>query len=137
MLTDFVAFPEGEEEGSQGLERSVNPWDVQKKTRILKGCESSKKRPNGDLASLQDALISLTVPGIYASLQSLATFSNPFGIMAGNLKFQILNFKFSNLRFLQGGLPALIEVFDAVIEHLILFAQFEEPILIACDLFRR
>src|ERR671931_322714 len=82
MLTDFVAFPEGEEEGSQGLERSVTPWDVQKKTRILKGCESSKKRPNGDLASLQDALISLTVPGIYASLQSLATFSNPFGIMA-------------------------------------------------------
>jgi hypothetical protein len=36
------------------------------------------------LASIQDASISLTFPGIYASLQSLATLLNPFGIIGGD-----------------------------------------------------
>src|SRR5919109_3983253 len=82
MLTDFVASaPKGKKEGSQGLERSVNPWDVQKKTCILKGCESTEKRQNDISHPVRMRSSFPTVPGIYASLQSLATFSNPFGII--------------------------------------------------------
>jgi hypothetical protein len=76
-----ASSPKGKRDGSQGLERSVTPWDVQKKRRILKGCETARSA-QGYLASLQDALINLSFPGVYASLQPLATFSNPFGIMA-------------------------------------------------------
>jgi hypothetical protein len=47
VLPEFVASsPKGKRDDSQGLERSVNPWDVPKKICILKGCENSKKRPN-------------------------------------------------------------------------------------------
>jgi hypothetical protein len=82
VLTDFVVSSlKGKRDGSPGLERSVNPWDAQKKIRTLKGCETARTS-KGDLASHQDAFTNLSVPGIYALLQSLATFSNPIGIMA-------------------------------------------------------
>jgi hypothetical protein len=79
---DFVASsPKGKKDGSQGLERSVNPWDVPKRNMHPEGMREQREAAKWYLASLQDALSFPTVPGIYASLQSLATISNPFGIM--------------------------------------------------------
>jgi hypothetical protein len=52
----MAIYPEGVGEGSQGLERSGNPWWYGKSMRILKGCESIKKAIDRSLASLQDAI---------------------------------------------------------------------------------
>ena len=80
VLTDFVASSlKGKKDGSQGLERSVNPWNAPKKICILKGCEKSEKRPNDSSHPFRMRSSFPTGPGIYASLQSLATISNPSG----------------------------------------------------------
>src|SRR5919201_2503418 len=78
ILNQGCGCPGGAEEGSQGVERSGNPWWYRKLIRILKGCERSfaishpsRMRPS-----------SLTVPGVSASLQPLATLLNPFGVIS-------------------------------------------------------
>jgi SpoIID/LytB domain protein len=48
-------YPEGVAEGSQGLERSENPWNHRKGSCILKGCERSVNSHLAVLASFQDA----------------------------------------------------------------------------------
>jgi hypothetical protein len=58
----------------------VKPLGYSKENTHPEGMREQQEAFKRDLASLQDALIYPTVPGIFASLQSLATFSNPFGI---------------------------------------------------------
>jgi hypothetical protein len=58
VLTDFVASsPKGKKDGSQGLERSVNPWDVPKRNMHPEGMREQREAAEQYLASLQDALL--------------------------------------------------------------------------------
>jgi hypothetical protein len=70
-------YPEGIREGSQGLERSVNPWECQINKRILKGCEIPFGRFLMFSHPFRMRIFFCMLPGVYASLQPLATFSNP------------------------------------------------------------
>ena len=73
--------PGGAKEGSQGLERSGNPWWI---LNMDPHPEGMREHPEWRQIALSHPFRmrhSLgTVPGVYASLQPLATISNPFGV---------------------------------------------------------
>jgi hypothetical protein len=76
-LNEGAAAPEGQKKVARGWSEAETPGGIRILIRILKGCEiyfalshPFRMRPS-----------SPTVPGIYASLQPLAIFLNPFGVI--------------------------------------------------------
>jgi hypothetical protein len=75
-------YPGGVTEGSQGLERSVNPGTIEKQHRILKGCETVIMALIVALASRQDANPNHILTRIFRSPPSPGYLLQPFGVRA-------------------------------------------------------
>jgi hypothetical protein len=80
VLNKGAAAPEGQKKVARGWSEAKTPGGIRKLMRILKGCERAKNlsHPFGMRPSF------LMVPGVYASLQPLAIFLNPFGVIGLN-----------------------------------------------------